>query len=155
MEWVYDSKWTADVATGLCKPKCHLAAVALAQHLLCLLVSRFDFYGRWVKGHSLDYWNDKVDALAKDGALRRLRTHRGAIRSVPILDVLSRLVDPFPCTILPSPISPRTSTCPRGHALRRWQPKRLGYACNTCGRESVAGDTIFSCRFRLRFRSVR
>ena len=147
VEWVYDSKWTADAATGLCKTKCHSDAVRLAQHLLCWLVSRFEFHGRWVKGHSLEFWNDQVDALAKDGARRRLRTHQGATRAVSILDVLQQL-EGIPPRLVELPIlaPARVSTCPAGHALRRWRPRRAGYVCNRCDKESVVGDIIYTCR---------
>ena len=85
VEWVYDSEWCHDVACGTCTSRVHPEAVKLAQALLVALVRRLRVYGRWVKGHSGDRWNDRVDTLAKDGAKRRLLTHRGAVRAESVL----------------------------------------------------------------------
>ena len=95
IEWAYDSQWAHNVACGTCKSSVHRLAARLAQALLVALTQRFCFFGRWVKGHGGDVWNDRADVLAKDGARRKLLTHCDAVRGVPVHAVCSELLVPL------------------------------------------------------------
>ena len=79
----------------MCKSVVHKSAVRLAQALLVALSQRFCLFGRWVKGHAGDKWNDRVDLLAKDGAHRHLLTHCDAVRGTTVSAVCSSLKIPL------------------------------------------------------------
>jgi len=154
IEWVYDSKWAFNVATGSWQARVHPAAVLLAQCLAAELAQRFSVFEQWCKGHSSERWNDEVDVLAKDGALRKILTHFDATRRVSVVELLqacsfdhSDFTQRLGRTLAGFDVAtPLLCTC--GSSLQPFRTPVPRYRCDVCYAFVGKGVDFFKCAAR-------
>lgn len=77
VELVSDSTYVLGIARGIYVPKANLDLCRRLREIVC--ASRHEVSFRWVKGHSGDPWNERVDRLANIGRRMVSRERSGAV----------------------------------------------------------------------------